>query len=216
MSAKSKAAVAKLTSPKAHLRVLAGIEYASNPECPSIEQLHRDSRFSGVSLRTLERWASEDKWTERRRESVDKWSEFARAQLGTAIARKRIEDLELLERLREDAVAMLTPGEGEPSLQPKSWDAVVNMISKLTTQLDDLRSQIGGETLAAIGQPVLPTPDSEHPIYEKDAMERAARELLERRRQQIETPQDIPDSHLLTSGDERLDESDTTSEGDAT
>lgn len=169
--------LSRLSGPNAHVRILAGIEYATNPETPSIEQLHRDPRFSSVSLRTLERWAAEDRWTDRRREFVDKWTEYARAQLGTKLAQKRIQDLEMLEMLRQGAIDQL----GDPELRPKSWEGVVALAAKLTNQLDEIRRQIGGEMLESIGQPVLPAPDSEHAQFEKDDIEQAARALLRKK-----------------------------------
>jgi hypothetical protein len=186
-----------LTGSNAHIRVLAGIEYATNPDGPSIEQLHRDPRFAQVSVRTLERWSVEDNWTDRRREFVEKWTEYARAQLGTRIAQKRIEDLSLLESLRQDALDKLVDPEEE--LRPKSWDSVVQVISKLTEQLDGIRRQIGGEMLSTIGQPVLPTADDEHPEFARDDIEVAARQLLLQRQLGTGTP--IPAEAVIETGE---------------
>ena len=48
------------------LRLDAGMAYMSDPNCSSIDKLSNDPRFGSVTKRTLERWASEDKWVERR------------------------------------------------------------------------------------------------------------------------------------------------------
>ena len=129
------------------LRASAGMTYISHPIGISIEELHRDSRFMSISLRTLERWSQLDRWVERRMAFIEEWKAEARKRLTGQLAQARIEELDSLaeiatiglQKIREDVVA------------PKSLEGVMRATIDALKYKDELRARIGESVIDDTG-----------------------------------------------------------------
>ena len=127
----------------ARLRLDAGLAYMTDPETGSIEQLSQDERFQLVSKRTLERWASEDRWTDRRAEWLDKWGKIAKERIGSALCRQRQDEFDQLIAIRNQALGLLA----DELTQPKSWEGVAKVLLDINRRIDGVAIAIGSELM---------------------------------------------------------------------
>lgn len=131
----------------ARLRAEAGLIYVGHPIGISIEELHKDPRFTELSLRTLFRWAQIDRWVERRVSFIEEWKAEARKRLAGQLAQARLDELDLLaeiassglQKIREDAVA------------PKSLEGLMRATVEALKYKDDLRQRIGETVIEEAG-----------------------------------------------------------------
>ena len=166
----------KLTLAKRNgrLRADAGLAYMSDPGCSSIEKLSQDSRFNSVSKRTLERWASEDGWVERKQSFLAKWTEAAREKLGSQLMQARIAEMEQLLELREIGMSFAR----DPTVRPKSWEGAVRGVLDTNGRIEGLAKELSGDLMP---------PGSANLKVEVDMsdgeLNAAAQAILEQRRQ---------------------------------
>lgn len=131
----------------ARLRAEAGLLYVGHPIGISIEELHKDPRFSELSVRTLFRWAQVDRWVERRVSFIEEWKAEARKRLAGQLAQARLDELDLLaeiassglQKIREDAVA------------PKSLEGLMRATVEALKYKDELRQRIGETVIEEAG-----------------------------------------------------------------
>lgn len=197
----------------ARLRGLAQTEYVASPHSPSIEDLHNDSRFKHLHIRTLERWAKQDHWVEKRKQYYEQWTNEVRARLGSQMVKHRVEEIALLNELKAMAMDKL---KDEMTL-PKSFEGVMKVLVDVIRTSDDLRDKITNE-LAVGGTTVVEgkvaAPDEIE--YDSAELEAAAAALLEKRRdkqQQLLTGTVVETE--LTLAETNEDESDEEEQDDA-
>lgn len=171
----SKSLVKKSVALKnARLRVQAGLAYVGHAQGVSLEDLSKDSRFSAVSLRTLERWCKADKWVEQRQSFISNWQEMARKRLAGQLAQARIDELDLLEEIQDAGLAKIR----QDAVAPKSLEGVMKATIEALKYKDELREKIGADVIdktveGATGLPAELPPD----LTEVEAAE-AARAVL--------------------------------------
>lgn len=157
------------------LRADAGLAYMSDPACSSIDKLSKDPRFSSVSKRTLERWASEDGWVERKQSFIAKWTEEAKKKLGSQLMEARITEMEQLLEMREIGMDFVR----DPTVRPKSWEGAVRGVLETNTRIENLTKELSND--------LMPPGSSSNVIVEVDMSEgeldAAAQAILEQRRQ---------------------------------
>jgi hypothetical protein len=126
-----------------HSRIEAGLAYMSDPKCGSIEKLSQDPRFMHVNKRTLERWASEDKWVARRQKFLDTWSRRAARKLGSELCKVRQAELN---HLLEIQMLGMEKVRDELTL-PKSWEGVVKVLIDANRRIEEVSTNIGNELM---------------------------------------------------------------------
>ena len=156
------------------LRADAGLAYMSDPGCSSIEKLSQDPRFTSVSKRTLERWASEDGWVERKQAFLAKWTKAAREKIGSQIMQSRIAEMEQLLEMRDIGMSFVR----DPTVRPKSWEGAVRGVLDTNGRIEGLTKELSGDLMP---------PGSANLKVEVDMSEgeldAAAEAILEQRRQ---------------------------------
>ena len=156
------------------LRADAGLAYMSDPGCSSIEKLSQDPRFNSVSKRTLERWASEDGWVERKQAFLVKWTKAAREKIGSQIMQSRIAEMEQLLEMRDIGMSFVR----DPTVRPKSWEGAVRGVLDTNGRIEGLTKELSSDLMP---------PGSANLKVEVDMSEgeldAAAEAILEQRRQ---------------------------------
>jgi len=139
------------------LRWLAGVIYASTSV--SLAKLAVDKRFSGISKRTLERWATDDRWREKRQVQATEIRTRIEAELVTSLVEGRLSELRKLEEYIEhvDNVLLKTNDDGSKSLAlaPTSLEQIFALRLKAAAYLDHLRAELADVFVA----PAAPTQD---------------------------------------------------------
>ena len=157
------------------LRADAGLAYMSDPGCSSIDKLSKDPRFASVTKRTLERWASEDGWVERKQQFLTKWTEAAREKLGSQIMQSRVAEMEQLLEMRDIGMSFVR----DPTVRPKSWEGAVRGVLETNGRIEGLTQDLSNDLMP---------PGSANIKVEVDMSEgeldAAAQAILEQRRQQ--------------------------------
>lgn len=197
---------------KAALRVQAAMEYISNPSMPTVADVHADSRFHGVSRRTLERWCLVDRWVERREEFTKAWMDEARSKLGTRLAQERLHELEMLRHLKNLGLGKVE----DPMLLPKSWEATVKVILDIAKREDELRQAIGDEVIGSTPSNTLTMGDGK---YTDEELLAASKEILRLRTEKgmLALPENAHIELELNAEDDDDDEtSDNESSGSGT
>ncbi len=181
----------------ARLRLDAGLAYMTDPERGSIEQLAGDERFQLVSKRTLERWASEDRWTERRAEWLDEWGKIAKAKIGSALCRQRQDEFEQLIAIRQQALALLA----DELTQPKSWEGVAKVLLEINKRIEGVAISIGNELMP--GRPGGVRTDSGSTQISDVEREALTKQILAMRRAEVrdQLVVDVPSSEHKPSSE---------------
>lgn len=109
------------------LRLDAGLVYMTHPKGMTLEELHADSRFGTVTLRTLERWSSEDKWVERRAEFLQAWAEQAKQKLGSELTKARLQEMKDLQEVRMIAMEKIR----DEMTAPKSLEGMIKALVEI-------------------------------------------------------------------------------------
>ena len=156
------------------LRADAGLAYMSDPGCSSIEKLSQDPRFNSVSKRTLERWASEDGWVERKQAFLVKWTAAAREKIGSQIMQSRIAEMEQLLEMRDIGMSFVR----DPTVRPKSWEGAVRGVLETNGRIEGLTKELSSDLMPPGAANIKVEVD-----MSEGELDAAAQAILEQRRQ---------------------------------
>lgn len=120
-------------------RETARLYYISNPNKPTILEMSRHELFNDVSIRTLEQWSKDDSWVQGRQETNERVRSLIEAEIGTHLAKARINQLGLMQDIYEDAIDKIK------ELEPTSYEGTLNALVKLAAFLDDQRERLGDQ-----------------------------------------------------------------------
>lgn len=132
------------------IRRESAIVFATDPHGLSVAELHTDSRFCTIPLKTLQEWCTEDKWVERRAEVFDNWRKQVEDRLGSEMAKARIAEIREWHRVRAVATKLLDPSNPDWA-PPKSWEGVARSLLEVNQRLEELAISVSREMLP--GQP---------------------------------------------------------------
>lgn len=163
---------------RAKLRVDSALLYVTHMDLLTIEEVHATPPFDTVPLSALKRWAAEDDWEGQREQHVRAWQAEAKRRIASRQAQARVDDLSSLEE-------MITIGMDKirgRTVEPRSLEGLMKVVSELFGRREELREAIGGEFLApsaaAAGLPSTKAPTG----MDVQTMEAAARAALEIKR----------------------------------
>jgi len=148
--------------PKGHpyCRILMGQYYIFSRQAPSIKELCLRPEFSHLLMGTVNRWCTEDRWVERRKERQEEASRAAEAALSTELMQARIDQLRWLLDIRGkfNEMGMVTNDKGEVKfkLEPKSLEAWMATAIKLDSHIDRLQSVVSSILPAQVANSLVP------------------------------------------------------------
>lgn len=163
----------------ARLRREAMLRYVCDPNGLTIEELAQHPMFKGaISQRTLERWASADRWVDERQKFIADWAAKARERLGNRMVQERIKEMDVLSEIVEVGVSKIR---GD-LVAPKSLEGVIKAVIDGLKYKDELRQAIGDDIIdktveGAKGLPAELPPD----LPEIDAAAAARAALIAKR-----------------------------------
>lgn len=120
------------------LRLQAGIYYSLENPDTSLSQMSQIWPFSAVSLRTLQAWAAEDCWVQKRKDAHKVWLDRVQKELGDAIVQNRRRQLETLEDMQTEVLKKLR----SHTLEARSFESMVNALVRLSTHMETLRTSV--------------------------------------------------------------------------
>lgn len=131
----------------ARLRAEARLQYIVNPRCSTLDKLALHPMFAGqVGLATLRKWRELDGWDKERDEYYAEWMGRVKQRLGNQLSKTREKELDAIERLYADGLAMLLPDPNDPNakpkLLPKSWDSAVRSLVILGERREKLTDAV--------------------------------------------------------------------------
>ena len=175
------------------LRADAGLAYMSDPACSSIEKLSKDPRFDSVSKRTLERWATEDGWVERKQKFLAKWTEEAKKKLGSQLMEARIAEMEQLLEMRDIGMSFVR----DPTVRPKSWEGAVRGVLETNGRIEGLAKDLSSDLMPPGAANIKVEVD-----MSEGELDAAAQAILEQRRQQrqLAATQETTDGNTKEGG----------------
>jgi len=158
-------AIAKIEVPEACIemqaRSSAAYEYIYNEARKTIPEILQMPQFAHVNRRTMERWASLDRWSEKRKSFQENIRNRVEAALGTEITQARIAQLRKLMSIRESLhkVGMLTNEDGSVTFksEPKSVESWIMALVRLDEHIDKLQTAVGSHLSTAIDTAMSPT-----------------------------------------------------------
>ena len=163
---------------RAKLRVDSALLYVTHMDLLTIEGVHTTPPFDTVPLSALKRWAAEDDWEGQREQHVRAWQAEAKRRIASRQAQARVDDLSSLEE-------MITIGMDKirgRTVEPRSLEGLMKVVSELFGRREELREAIGGEfvspSTASAGLPSSQAPTG----MNVQTMEAAARAALEIKR----------------------------------
>jgi len=144
-----------------YCRMLMAERYIHSPRGFSIRELVGHPEFSHVPAPTAEKWCTQDRWVERRKELQEEIRNRVTKVLVTEMTQERVDHLRKLISLRTafDNVGMLTNAEGnvEFRLQPKSLEAWVTAKVKLDQHISKIQNTVALELPQVTAEAMVPT-----------------------------------------------------------
>lgn len=131
------------------LRIEAMAAYLHDPEC-SIRDVHKMEKFKLLDHKTIERWASEDEWVEKRSLALQKVKNKIANEIGRSLANNIYREVCDLYELKTMAVDVLKSGE----VKPKSWEAVAKLTLDINKRLSDLAMMVNDKVIDETGKMV--------------------------------------------------------------
>ena len=164
------------------LRRDTALAYISDPKCDSLAKLIQDPRFEGkVSLRTLERWSSEDRWPTARQQFLADTYRDMRRRMADTLTQALCADVQMLIEVRDRARNLLM----DETVRPKSFEGLLKSFVDLSRRVEEIASEAGDRLVpGGLGaQDAGQDRVTDVPADELDAMAKAA---LAMRRGEIE------------------------------
>lgn len=132
------------------LRWMAGQYYATNLNQCSTADIHKHPVFAVIPKQTLEKWCTSDGWVEQRHIVQEKIKSKVSNALANEVVQMRSAQLKTMHAIFEDAIGNLLPKQDEdgnivlPNKPPvKSYEGLINAVTKLAGFLDDTRERLG-------------------------------------------------------------------------
>jgi len=120
------------------LRQRAMLLYCNHPEGISVDKLHERPEFKEVPHRVFKRWAKDDRWKERRAETLHRWSMEIQRRIDEQMANGALEDMRAYREICQIALSKLRGS----ALEMKSWEGVARVMIELGRRMDELRTLI--------------------------------------------------------------------------
>jgi hypothetical protein len=143
-----------LQQTNAALRLAAGQQYITSIEGLTIKQIHDQPQFAHLSMRTMENWCFQDKWSERRREFVVLYSKHVENEIGSELVQSRVKELRMMEQVCSaiEKAGMTKDADGNIvlTLQPKSLEGWARVRLEYSEYLDKMRSSLGEYIIPAV------------------------------------------------------------------
>jgi len=131
------------------LRRCAGQDYVYSPQHLSIVRLSEHPFYAGrVPVRTLEYWAVQDRWAERRKKWFEEIQKRAESELGNRLTQARIAELEAVDRLIQAIDAEMfkvVKGALKFKKAPKSMESLIDKRIKAAQWRDQLCAAVGNQ-----------------------------------------------------------------------
>jgi len=133
------------------LRRLAGERYIYSASQPSISELAEHPFFKGrITIRTLERWAVEDRWAENRKRWGEQYTTKVQQRLGTELIRARVNELKVATEIQNAIDAkLLKKKKGKLVIEGefRSPESALNTRLKNAQHIDQLRGELAGQIM---------------------------------------------------------------------
>lgn len=105
------------------LRYAAGLYYTTDLGGCSVADLVSQPMFEAVPLTTMEKWAVEDRWVDRRRELLARWQAQIEKKIGDRLVQYRVKNLQKMAKIRDYLFRRLTPADHD--FRPKKKKEVI-------------------------------------------------------------------------------------------
>jgi hypothetical protein len=165
------------------LRYEARCIYVCHPDGVTVEELSKDPRFKSVAYETMQSWCKQDGWVEERKRALEGFSDKLKSQLQKAlynrIAQVRIEQLETVQKLKNDLV------DKSINAEVKSAEGAAKVAIDLMKHELELSVTIGRELLPNASGPAI---EPRNDLSEDEVLE-AARVVLRNRRKSADPQQ---------------------------
>lgn len=181
----------------AFLRWSAEMYYTTSVNDCSLRDMTKHRMFKSVSPKTLGTWSVEDRWPEKRQRMKDHIRNSIAAQVGSELARARLEQLHQLETLYNDAFHKLM----NAPVVLMSYEKLLTAIIKLAETLDNFREKLANQ-IGPVDNPSTQAP-GQMPIEARlnpDEIRALAKRLIQMNRATIR--KERVDAEVVESGDE--------------
>jgi hypothetical protein len=173
-----------------YLRWAAKQYYATNPNHCTVEKMHKHEVFREVPLRALHEWCARDGWVEERRRVNEKVRQVLEKEVISEIARTRIVQLKKMQELFDESMSMFNATDLD--LKPKSYEGLLNSVTRLAAVLDEWREKLAMQivpAMSAVEEDPEDSPDRlEIPVTPKLSQDEArtvVKAIIQTRRQAI-------------------------------
>jgi hypothetical protein len=160
--------------------------------------LHYTLESGPMGLRTLQRWATEDEWSQRRQANLDRWRNILTQKVGDRLLQGRVQRMGQMERIYGHAMDMLE----RDVLQPKSWEAVAQVALRTSQQMDEFQQSMLNQIVTPLDNDKQPLPAHVLPTLSPAEVRAAAAAIVAVRANRYE-----PQPMLLGQGRERYKDS---------
>lgn len=157
----------------------------------SVRELSQQPQFAHLSLRTLERWATEDRWVAKRRDKIALYRQAIEERLHDQIVDQQVAGLRELSGLYERALRFAMSPDGPPA---KSFEGAARVALNLAEHLHQVRLDLAAhlhpkptpveddeDERRELAQSAAPVPDQMLPVYTQDEALLVAHSLMEHR-----------------------------------
>lgn len=170
-----------------YLRWATGLHYTTDMKGATLEYMSKHPFFGKVSLDTLIRWSSQDRWVERRALNLEKWRKAIENKIGSELVKARTEQLGKMRSLFDRLMTAVLE-EGADALKPKSLEGVVTAVVRLADLMDGWNEKIFHAVI-----PDMPstssisalTPSETKPRLNREEARAAAGIILKMRREEM-------------------------------
>lgn len=92
-----------------YIRYSAMIHYTTELNGTTVEKMCTEHpMFKGIPVRTMQKWMTKDKWSERRQEVLESWRVAVEARIGDVLMKKQLEAVKKVSVIRDKLLDRLT------------------------------------------------------------------------------------------------------------
>ena len=180
------------------LRYAAGLHYTLESGPITLEAMCTLPQFANLGLRTLQRWAQEDEWSQRRQANLDRWRAVLTQKVGDRLLQGRLQRMGQMQRIYGHAMDMLD----RDALRPKSWEAVAQVAMRAATQMDEFQQSMMSQIVTPLDADKSPLPAHALPTLSPAEVRAAAAAIVA-----VRSGGHVPQPMLLGQGRERYKDS---------